>query len=156
LVVGLLAAVALWTFNVSSSSVPAEGVARALTIDTARDKDDVADLTRVPRFERRVVPANGLPLVFDAAALQWLLLVLGLSAAKREVVAYLIVENRLLRRQLGTRRVRLTDRRPATARRPRCPRRPVHPVRNRVDCRRWHSPARGPEMDLLNNALAVA
>jgi helix-turn-helix protein len=49
--------------------------------------------------------------VFDAAALQWLLLVLTswLERREREVVGYLVVENRLLRRQLGTRRVRLTD-----------------------------------------------
>jgi hypothetical protein len=49
--------------------------------------------------------------VFDAAALQWLLLVLTswLERREREILAYLIVENRLLRRQLGTRRVRLTD-----------------------------------------------
>ena len=56
--------------------------------------------------------------MFDAAALQWLLVVLTswLEHREREVIAYLVVENRLLRRQLGTRRVRLTDadrRRPA-------------------------------------------
>src|SRR5499427_8444212 len=32
-----------------------------------------------------------------------------LARREREVVAYLIQENRLLRRQLGTRRLRLTD-----------------------------------------------
>src|SRR5262245_5250789 len=43
--------------------------------------------------------------------LSWLLLVLTswLERREREVLAYLITENRLLRRQLGTRRVRLTD-----------------------------------------------
>jgi transposase InsO family protein len=51
------------------------------------------------------------PLVFDAAALQGLLWVLTswLERRERDVVAYLIAENRLLRRQLGRRRVRLTD-----------------------------------------------
>ena len=47
----------------------------------------------------------------DAAALQWPLLILTrwLERRERDVVAYLVAENRLLRRQLGTRRVRLTD-----------------------------------------------
>jgi transposase len=49
--------------------------------------------------------------VIDPAALQ---MVLGvqtgwLARREREAVAYLIEENRLLRRQLGTRRLRLTD-----------------------------------------------
>ena len=49
--------------------------------------------------------------MFDAAALQWVLLVLTswLERREREVLAYLIAENRLLRRQLGRQRVRLTD-----------------------------------------------
>jgi putative transposase len=49
--------------------------------------------------------------VFDASALQMLLLVLTgwLEHREREAIAYLIEENRLLRRQLGGRRLRLTD-----------------------------------------------
>ena len=47
----------------------------------------------------------------DPAALQMVLCVLTgwLDRREREAVAYLIEENRLLRRQLGTRRLRLTD-----------------------------------------------
>jgi hypothetical protein len=49
--------------------------------------------------------------VIDPAALQMVLCVLTgwLERREREAVAYLIEENRLLRRQLGNRRVRLTD-----------------------------------------------
>jgi hypothetical protein len=49
--------------------------------------------------------------VIDASAFQLLLTVVTgwLARREREVVAYLIEENRLLRRQLGTRRLRLTD-----------------------------------------------
>jgi putative transposase len=49
--------------------------------------------------------------VIDAAALQIVLSVLTgwLDRREREAVAYLIEENRLLRRQLGDRRLRLTD-----------------------------------------------
>jgi len=49
--------------------------------------------------------------VIDVSALQLLLLVLTgwLERREREVIAYLIEENRLLRRQLGGRRLRLTD-----------------------------------------------
>jgi hypothetical protein len=49
--------------------------------------------------------------VIDPAALQMVLGVLTgwLDRRKREAVAYLIAENRLLRRQLGIRRLRLTD-----------------------------------------------
>jgi hypothetical protein len=49
--------------------------------------------------------------VIDAFAFQLLPMVLTdwLARREREVVAYLIEENRCLRRQLGTRRVRLTD-----------------------------------------------
>jgi transposase InsO family protein len=49
--------------------------------------------------------------VIDASALQLLLTVLTgwLARREREVVVYLIEENRCLRRQLGGRRVRLTD-----------------------------------------------
>jgi hypothetical protein len=51
-----------------------------------------------------------LPLVFDPSALQMLLMVVTgwLDRREREVLAYLIEENRLLRRQLGGRRLRLT------------------------------------------------
>jgi hypothetical protein len=49
--------------------------------------------------------------VVDASAFQFLLMIVTgwLARREREVVAYLIEENRCLRRQLGTRRVRLTD-----------------------------------------------
>jgi transposase InsO family protein len=49
--------------------------------------------------------------VIDPAALQMVLCVLTgwLDRREREAVAYLIEENRCLRRQLGTRRLRLTD-----------------------------------------------
>jgi transposase InsO family protein len=49
--------------------------------------------------------------VIDSAALPMVLLVLTgwLDRRERETVAYLVEENRLLRRQLGTRRLRLTD-----------------------------------------------
>ena len=49
--------------------------------------------------------------MIDPAALQMVLGVLTgwLDRREREAVAYLIEENRLLRRQLGTRRLRLTD-----------------------------------------------
>jgi len=49
--------------------------------------------------------------VIDPAALQMVLCVLTgrLDRWEREGVAYLIEENRCLRRQLGTRRLRLTD-----------------------------------------------
>jgi putative transposase len=52
-----------------------------------------------------------LRLVIDPAALQIVLGVLTgwLDRREREAIAYLIEENRLFRRQLGTRRVRLTD-----------------------------------------------
>ena len=49
--------------------------------------------------------------MIDPAALQMVLGVLTgwLDRREREAVAYLIEENRLLRRQLGSRRLRLTD-----------------------------------------------
>jgi hypothetical protein len=49
--------------------------------------------------------------VIDLSALQLLLMVLTgwLERREREAIAYLIEENRLLRRQLGGRRLRLTD-----------------------------------------------
>ena len=49
--------------------------------------------------------------MIDPAALQLLLLMLTgwLDRREREALAYLIEENRLLRRQLGGRRLRLTD-----------------------------------------------
>jgi hypothetical protein len=48
--------------------------------------------------------------VIDASAFQLLLMVVTgwLARREREVILYLIEENRCLRRQLGTRRVRLT------------------------------------------------
>jgi len=49
--------------------------------------------------------------VIDSSALQMVLMVLTswLDRREREAVAYLIEENRFLRRQLGTRRLRFTD-----------------------------------------------
>jgi len=49
--------------------------------------------------------------VINASSFQLLLMVLTgwLARREREVVVYLIEENRCLRHQLGTRRVRLTD-----------------------------------------------
>ena len=49
--------------------------------------------------------------MIEPAALQMVLLVLTgwLERREREAVAYLIEENRFLRRQLGSRRLRLTD-----------------------------------------------
>jgi putative transposase len=49
--------------------------------------------------------------VIDASAFQLLLMVVTgwLAQREREVVVYLIEENRCLRRQLGSRRVRVTD-----------------------------------------------
>jgi len=49
--------------------------------------------------------------VIDPVALQMVLCVLTgwLDRREREAITYLIEENRLLRRQLGTRRLRLTD-----------------------------------------------
>ena len=49
--------------------------------------------------------------MIDPAALHMVLAVLTgwLDRREREVVAYLVEENRLLRRQLGDRRLRLTD-----------------------------------------------
>ena len=57
--------------------------------------------------------------MIDPAALQMVLRVLTgwLERLEREAIAYVIEENRLLRRQRGTRRLRLTDddrRRPGT------------------------------------------
>lgn len=52
-----------------------------------------------------------LPLVIDPVALQMVLglLVGWLDRRERRAVAYLVEENRLLRRQLGNQRLRLTD-----------------------------------------------
>jgi putative transposase len=49
--------------------------------------------------------------VIDASALQLLLMGLTgwLARREREAIAFLVEENRLLRRQLGGRRLRLTD-----------------------------------------------
>jgi hypothetical protein len=49
--------------------------------------------------------------VIDSAALQMVLMVLSgwLDGRERRALAYLIEENRLLRRQVGGRRLRLTD-----------------------------------------------
>jgi len=52
-----------------------------------------------------------LPAVIDASVLRLLLLIITgwLDRQEREALAYLIDENQLLRRQIGARRVRLTD-----------------------------------------------
>jgi len=52
-----------------------------------------------------------LTLVIDASALRMLLLTVTgwLDHREREMLAYLIEEHRVLRRQLGGRRLRLTD-----------------------------------------------
>jgi hypothetical protein len=56
-------------------------------------------------------PCYNLPLVIDLSTIQMLLMVLTgwLDRREREALAYLVEENRLLRRQLGGRRLRLTD-----------------------------------------------
>jgi putative transposase len=70
--------------------------------------------------------------VIDTSALQLLLMALTgwLGRREREVVVYLIEENRCLRRQLGGRRVRLTDddRRWLAARASRVGRRALHDI----------------------------
>jgi len=68
----------------------------------------------VPRLGRRLSSSArdiSSTLVMDPAALQMVLCVLTgwPERREREAIAYLIEENRLLRRQLGTRRLRLTD-----------------------------------------------
>ena len=54
---------------------------------------------------------NKLQLVIDPVAFQMLLIALTgwLDRRERQAIAYLIEENRLLRRQLGGQRLRLTD-----------------------------------------------
>ena len=56
-------------------------------------------------------PWDKLPLVIDVSVLRLLLLtIIGwLDHREREALAYLIEENRLLRRQSGGRRLRLTN-----------------------------------------------
>jgi transposase InsO family protein len=71
----------------------------------------------VPQLDRALVTGENrrlwynLPLVIAPAAVQMLLLVLTgwLERREREALGYLIEENRLLRRQLRGRRLRLTD-----------------------------------------------
>jgi len=65
--------------------------------------------TALRRFLPR--PWDKLPLVIDVSVLRLLLLTLigWLDHREREALAYLIEENRLLRRQIGGRRLRLTD-----------------------------------------------
>jgi putative transposase len=52
-----------------------------------------------------------LPLVLDASALRMLLITVTgwLDGRERRMLAYLIEDNRVLRRQVGRRRLRLTD-----------------------------------------------
>jgi putative transposase len=83
--------------------------------------------------------------VIDASALRiWLLTVTGwLDRREREMLAYLIEENRVLRRQLGGRRLRLTDdeRRTLAARAYRLGRRTLREVATIVTpdtLVRWH------------------
>jgi putative transposase len=85
--------------------------------------------------------------MIDASALQMLLMVLTgwLERREREALAYLIEENRLLRRQLGGRRLRLTDddRRRLAARAFRVGRRALRDIATIVTADtlfRWHRP----------------
>ena len=77
----------------------------------------------------------------DASAFQFLLMIVtGWLARRERVVAYLIEENRCLRRQLGTRRVRLTDddRRRLAARAYRVGRRALRDIATPDTLLRWH------------------
>src|SRR5882672_10136191 len=83
--------------------------------------------------------------MIDVSSLQFLLLSLTgwLDRREREVLAYLMEENRLLRRQLGSRRLRLTDddRRQLAARAHRLGRRALREVASIVTpdtLLRWH------------------
>ena len=94
--------------------------------------------------------------MIDASALQMLLMVLTawLERREREALAYLIEENRLLRRQLGGRRLRLTDddRRRLAVRAYRLGRRALHPGHVTP----LAPPARRPEMDLRDVPIESA
>jgi helix-turn-helix protein len=86
-----------------------------------------------------------LPLVIDASALRMLLLTVTgwLGSQEREMLAYLIEENGVLRRQLGGQRLRLTDddRRKLAARAYRLGRRALRDVATIVTpdtLLRWH------------------
>ncbi len=70
--------------------------------------------------------------MIDPAALQMVLGVLTgwLARREREAIAYVIEENLLLRRQLGTRRLRLADDDRRQAGRPRVPGGPGGPPRD--------------------------
>jgi putative transposase len=80
--------------------------------------------------------------VTDASALQLLLMVLTgwLARRQREVVVYLIEGNQCLRRQLGGRRVRLTDddRRRLASRAYRVGRRALRDIATPDTLLRWH------------------
>ena len=83
--------------------------------------------------------------MIEVSSLQFLLLILTgwLDRREREVLAYLMEENRLLRRQLGSRRLRLTDddRRRLAARAHRLGRRVLREVASIVTpdtLLRWH------------------
>src|SRR5215204_4073978 len=98
---------------------------------------------------------NRLPDVIDVSAFQMLLLTVTswLDQREREVLAYLIEENRVLRRQLGGRRLRLSDddRRTLAARAYRLGRQALREVATIVTpdtLLRWHRQTHRPEMDL--------
>jgi hypothetical protein len=97
--------------------------------------------------------------VIDPATLQMVLGVLTgwLDRREREAIAYLIEENRLLRRQLGSRRLRLTDddRRRLAA--PCVPRRPRGASGDRHDCDAGHAAAvASPTMRRIGRTLGKA
>ena len=84
-----------------------------------------------------------------------------LDRREREAIAYLIEENRLLRRQLGGRRLRLTDRRSPSAGGASVPSRPCGPAGDRHDRDAGHfaavaSPVDRPEVDVRQEILSFA
>jgi hypothetical protein len=100
--------------------------------------------------------------VIDPAALQIVLGVITgwLDRREREAVAYLIAENRLLRRHMGTRRLRLTDddRRWLAARAHRVGRaalREIATVATPDTLLRWHRQLIAPQMDVRQPAGAA-
>jgi hypothetical protein len=98
----------------------------------------------------------------DVSALQMLLLVLTgwLDRREREAIAYLMEENRLLRRQLGKRRLRLTDddRRRLAARAFRLGRQALRQIATIVSpdtLLRWHRQLIAPGNGRTRRGLAV-
>jgi hypothetical protein len=88
------------------------GVVPAVRIETGHDHDAKCPTSRPTLVGTPVLRLwCKLPLVIDASALQMLLITVTgwLDDRERQVLAYLIEENRVLRRQVGRRRLRLTD-----------------------------------------------